>query len=62
MFCVSPDAETMRETIEGAFVETEEAPNTDDADKTKKRGRAKVKRTARQPSDRQEETRTAYIL
>lgn len=25
----------MRETIEGAFVETEEAPNTDDADKTK---------------------------
>ena len=35
VFCVSPDAETMRETIEGAFVETEEAPNTDDADKPK---------------------------
>ena len=35
VFCVSPDAETMRETIEGAFVETEEAPNADDTDKAK---------------------------
>ena len=61
VFCVSPDAETMRETIEGAFVEQRrrQIPTTPTRQKTMKH---KVKRTARQPSDRQEETRTAYIL